>query len=690
VRRNKVACALEWLKLNHIGYKDLGISYENLNKYPEDGPPVVVDYRKSNGERDPEATAAYENEREDGTSTGECPFVVHGLTGEELVTKSLRTLIAIAVDHMDKNKKVLAIGHEQEPQSIYHNPLLYPKMFPWLFPYGLGGIGSVTHKGKISSLTHKGHLLMYHDKRFQKDPHFPLIAFNHEQIKEGTTGGYLLTEKQSFPIIADRLLNLDSEVLTDIAKHMTDGERVKPQTPEEKACFQVIHDLDHVGRHVQGSITNKKYMRNEIWSLISFMGAPSWFITFSPADNRHPICLYFADTSERFSPVIRAPDECYRLIASNPVAGARFFHFMVENFIQHVLGVGERHPGIYGETSAYYGTVEQQGRLTLHLHLLLWIKGSLTPQEIRDRIMDPDSDFQKKMVEYLESVHQGEFLTGDIESVRAEIEQAEMSDSYKIPTKTLPEQPPPVCKRKKCDGCFMCLLVGVWWHKFRYTVDDLLWRSNIHVCGDNCYSNGRESCKSRFPRELFDKTVVDPETGALNMKKGEAQMNTFTPLLTYLLRCNTDVTSLLSGTAVKAVVAYVTEYVTKPGLKTYSIFDTIRSVFDRNSELIGGSQKRHEKARRLLTQIVNSLTARIEVGGPMASLYLLKNPDHYTSHTFKTFYWKSYVREVKSAWPTENKNVVVDKEVDKLTEKVVIDKRDDEYVALSAVDDYIY
>ena len=68
---------------------------------------------------------------------------------------------------------------------------------------------------------------------------------------------------------------------------------------------------------------------------------------------------------------------------------------------------------------------------------------------------------------------------------------------------------------------------------------------------------------------------MDPESGALNMKKGEAHMNTITPMLTYLLRCNTDVTSLLSGTAVKAVVAYVTEYVTEPGLKTYSIFDTI-------------------------------------------------------------------------------------------------------------------
>ena len=39
---------------------------------------------------------------------------------------------------------------------------------------------------------------MYYDKRFQYDPHFPLI--NHEQIKESTctTAGYLLAEKSKF------------------------------------------------------------------------------------------------------------------------------------------------------------------------------------------------------------------------------------------------------------------------------------------------------------------------------------------------------------------------------------------------------------------------------------------------------------------------------------------------------------
>ena len=90
---------------------------------------------------------------------------------------------------------------------------------------------------------------------------------------------------------------------------------------------------------------------------------------------------------------------------------------MCENFIKHVLGFGQKHAGLYGETKAFYRTVEQQGRLTLHLHMLVWIKGALSPQDVRDKILDPDSDFQRLMVQYLESVHQGEFYDGKMEDV---------------------------------------------------------------------------------------------------------------------------------------------------------------------------------------------------------------------------------------------------------------------------------
>ena len=378
------------------------------------------------------------------------------------------------------------------------------------------------------------------------------------------------------------------------------------------------------------------------------------------------------------------------MIAQNPVAGARFFHYMCELFIKHVLGIGAQHHGFYGQTAGYYGVVEQQGRLTLHLHLLLWIRGVLTPQVIRKRILDSNSEFMKKMVEYLEGVHAGEFLTETMAEVEANINTMEKSDrDYKDPTQTLPEAPPHLCDTPG-DHCNKCQRLDGWWSRFRQTVDDLVFRSNIHKCSragnrPSCI-NKHGNCKARFPRETFNQTEVDQNSGALNVKKGEEWINFFTPLVTYILRCNTDVTSLLSGTAIKAVVAYVSDYVTKPGLKTYTIFETIRSVFQRNSEMLGGSTARREKARRLITKIVNALTARMEIGGPMASLYLLGNPDHYTSHKFIPVYWKNYVREVSKAWKSlEDMDVE-----DEVPEKMVLQRSKERYIGISAVHDYIY
>ena len=60
-------------------------------------------------------------------------------------------------------------------------------------------------------------------------------------------------------------------VIYHLIKRIEDGERVKPESDEEKLCFQLIKDLDHVGGFVKGSATTKKYMHNKIWSLISFM-----------------------------------------------------------------------------------------------------------------------------------------------------------------------------------------------------------------------------------------------------------------------------------------------------------------------------------------------------------------------------------------------------------------------------------
>ncbi|KDR77385.1 hypothetical protein GALMADRAFT_35224, partial [Galerina marginata CBS 339.88] len=72
----------------------------------------------------------------------------------------------------------------------------------------------------------------------------------------------------------------------------------------------------------------------------------------------------------------------------------------------------------------------------------------------------------------------------------------------------------------------------------------------------------------------------------------------------------------------------------------------------------------------------------MEIGSPMASLYLLGNPDHYTQHKFIKFYWRLYVRKVRDAWGDNDK--------EESPEKVVLDKNLGDYVGLSKVDDYIY
>src|ERR1700678_3121888 len=194
-----------------------------------------------------------------------------------------------------------------------------------------------------------------------------------------------------------------------------------------------------------------------------------------------------------------------------------------------------------------------------------------------------------------------------------------------------------------------------------------------------CMDNKWKKCKARFPRPTFLKTIIDE--GAICMKKIEAWLNTFTPLVTYAFRCNTDVTSLSSGTAIKGVVLYVSDYITKSTLKTHTIFDSIRSVFQKNSEMINGTLPMKEKARRFMTKVANLLSAKGEMGAPMICMYLLGNPDHYTSHSFIPFYWQSYVGEVCR---------IFDKISDEPQPKVALIKKKGRIVGLSPVQDYVH
>jgi hypothetical protein len=159
----------------------------------------------------------------------------------------------------------------------------------------------------------------------------------------------------------------------------------------------------------------------------------------------------------------------------------------------------------------------------------------------------------------------------------------------------------------------------------------------------------------------------------------------------------------------------VTDYVTKSPLKSFVIFDILRSIFTQNAEILNGDTDQLEKSKKVLVQVVNGLSSKMEIRAPMAAMYLLGQPDHYASHEFKVFYWRSYVNEVKKVWAerqgeprstdgehdnafvpeyavdvelNEGGNVALEPEA--APENIVLNKKADMYYALSSFLDYIY
>lgn len=465
VRRKRVQDALEWLKLNHKDYADLEIDYETLNAYPLESVPIGLlrrDTWSEGGNILAAAKSVFDNDVEEGTTSGMCPYAVSGLTAEQHGSLTTTQRKAIGLLNLKNGGSSLAVGHDSVPQSMWNNPGLYPQMYPWLFPNGYGGVGQDCHLSSFGRQAHIKWLLGYHDKRFQRDAGFLIVAMNHQLIRQSSRGSFISMKRGNFARAADAIDKLDPGVLLSVVEKTKDGGRFFPQTPEERKCATLMDQVDVVGSYVDGSLARKKFQRGELWSLINFCNAPHWFITISPADSKHPLCVHWASNDTEFLPEIKGYKERQHLVTRNPVACALFFDHVVNLFIKHICGWssedGEIQRGLFGVPGAYYGTVEEQGRKTLHLHFLLWIKGQLPLHVVRERLMSEDSEFQRELSEYIESCMKGEFFTGSKDEVEASVPvNTEVEDrgihtilvdsdnadaSYRDPTLTMPESPP--------------------------------------------------------------------------------------------------------------------------------------------------------------------------------------------------------------------------------------------------------
>ncbi|TFK62684.1 hypothetical protein BDN72DRAFT_776817, partial [Pluteus cervinus] len=129
VRKNVVVNALKWLKLNHVDYQDIEIDYKAMKSYPDDVPPVTVQYRNMESNQNTESMSVFDQEVEDGVDSGPCPFTVHGITGEAANTLSLEASKLVALEHLNTGGKVLAVRHGDAAINVYTKDNIYAQMF---------------------------------------------------------------------------------------------------------------------------------------------------------------------------------------------------------------------------------------------------------------------------------------------------------------------------------------------------------------------------------------------------------------------------------------------------------------------------------------------------------------------------------------------------------------------------------
>ena len=131
------------------------------------------------------------------------------------------------------------------------------------------------------------------------------------------------------------------------------------------------------------------------------LGLPSLFLTINPADIHSPVALYFAGADLNLDKILLemlgTSYERARIIATHPVATAKFFNYLIKSILKNlVLG------GVLDPTKAYFGTVENQGRGSLHLHLLIWLNHEYTPEKLKENIQN--KEFRENLLKCLEDV----------------------------------------------------------------------------------------------------------------------------------------------------------------------------------------------------------------------------------------------------------------------------------------------
>jgi hypothetical protein len=561
-------------------YKDVTIQEEYLNMYPEDGAlpgiheRVVVNQVPNASEIFEEETAAFEphpasdSNKSVSEPTSESSDKVHiehmGIYDSDGKSESCRFLKASALRELAPSERPshLVVPRSPEALSEYANPTLFPKMFPSLFPLGIGGFDDTSRKVPIGFRNQIEHFLDLHSPLFRRHQSFMFVALNIYQRRLSHLHTSLAMRKPRYAHVAPKIASLTPEILNRVAKFIEQEKKVSDLPTEDKDVFALVNEASVIGANIPGSSASKQKSRNDIRAYFGYFGMPQLFLTMNPNASHSPLfqVIYgdeLVDITKRFPDLTNSVNRRIR-VASDAVAGETFFSRSIEIFFEHLLGWdhetkrSKAQGGIFGKLRAYYGTVEFTDRGQLHGHFLIWLDGGINPRETHTKLKE-NPDWQKQYFDFLEDIIHHHAPDVDIA----------LDPDFEPRVQCPPDPKDPLfdvefpCEVKRCA--------------------EVLQKHDV-PCRKVCFKYGSEDCRFGFPHDIIPESSFDKVDNSISLKCLDPMMNWFNPYILTFCRHNHDLKWILSGKSAKAAMLYITDYITKDDEQIHHTLSTFSAA----------------------------------------------------------------------------------------------------------------
>jgi len=147
-------------------------------------------------------------------------------------------------------------------------------------------------------------------------------------------------------------------------------------------------------------------------------------------------------------------------------------------------------------------------------------------------------------------------------------------------------------------------------------------------------------------------SYIDPETGELHLRCLDGLVNNFNATIIEAIRCNMDIKFIGSGPSAKAVLYYITDYISKSQLKSHVAFAALELAVNKLNNCNDTEDDLTVRAKRLLQKCAYAMISHQELSAQQVCSYLMEYGDHYTSHEFKNLYWTAFEKFVNDEDPS--------------------------------------